>query len=175
MTNNVNLEIIGMDKVIANLDKFGKEIRSNTTAAGREVGSVMLNTVGLRRYPSETDANKPGRIKSVVLAKEKISNFRVGYYVRGQGWMQPVRGGGYKQIGSSQRYGTRWTVNTSNSGVRIANSASYAPYLAGEDDQVGWAGERGWRKLVDVANEKLTQITGVYQAWVDRIIRTLGL
>jgi hypothetical protein len=33
----------------------------------------------------------------------------------------------------------------------------------------------GWRKLIDVAREKLPQIKAIYQAWINQAISRLGL
>jgi hypothetical protein len=59
-------------------------------------------------------------------------------------------------------------------GVVIANNASYAQYVHGEN-QARVMEAIGWRKLSDVVVEKLELIKGVYQAWVDKLLRDLGL
>jgi hypothetical protein len=33
----------------------------------------------------------------------------------------------------------------------------------------------GWRKLFDVAKEKKAQITKIYQTWVNKTLREIGL
>jgi hypothetical protein len=58
--------------------------------------------------------------------------------------------------------------------VVIGNRASYASYLGG-DNQVGWAAGVGWRKLSEVAREKISEITRIYNAWIERLIKKVGL
>jgi hypothetical protein len=36
-------------------------------------------------------------------------------------------------------------------------------------------GIKGWRKLWDVAIEKRDKINDIYQAWINKLIRDLGL
>lgn len=175
MSAQISLDVKGIDKVIANLDKFKKEIKDTMKAAGKEVSDMIVKTEGLKKYPAKSEANSPGRTKDVYFpTSNKTATFRVGYYARSQGWMQPTRGGGYKQLANSQRYGTHWTTKADAYGVKIANATSYAQYLGG-DNQVSWAGERGWRKLAEVGKEKAGQAVKIYQAWVDRLVQKLGL
>ena len=135
------------------LAKAPREIATAINAAGDESANVILGTVGLRSYPPNTDANLPP----------------TPYYIRGRG-MQYASG----NAANSERYGSKWTVKTTGYGTTIGNSASYAPRLAGPNQPPHFA-RIGWRKLVDVATEKLPQITKIFNLWIERAIRRAGL
>lgn len=151
----ITIEIIGLDKVIAGLQKFPAAIARNLTAAGEESARrVILPTEGLQKYPPPTEANRPP----------------TPYYIRGQG-MQYASG----NKGNSERLGSQfWVAPEGYLSTAIGNRASYADYVVGEG-QAGFMGAKGWRKLIDVANEKIPEITKVFQAWVDKTIQELGL
>jgi hypothetical protein len=144
-------------------------------AAGREIAEdIILPTEGVRRYPPADASNSPGRYKTVTFSNGKSGTFRMGYYVRGRGMYQPVRGGGYKQTSGSERYGTQFYTKAKGDTITIGNRASYAKYIGGQD-QAWFMGPRGWRKLIDVANEKIGDITARYSKWVDKCLRDVGL
>lgn len=162
--SDFNVEVKGIERLTANLDKFGKEILKNVGAAGAEsANDVILKTRGLRRYPPATDANRPP----------------TPYYIRGKG-TQTSKG----NKDDSERYGSQEIVNGTHNDAFdikrrgmdtvIGNRASYAPYLGGEQ-QAAWAAKKGWRKLREVAEEKISQIRMKYEAWVEKTIRDLGL
>jgi hypothetical protein len=152
------------------LSQFGKQAEQYMGAAGREIAEdVLLPTEGLRKYPPADAANAPGRIKTVTFSNGRTVNFRAGYYIRGKGMYQPVRGGGYKLTQGSERYGTQFYTQASRATITIGNRASYARYLGGEN-QAGFMGARGWRRLIDVANEKIGQIADRYRRWVDKLL-----
>lgn len=149
-----HIETEGIEKVTAALDRFPREIQHYLGQAGDEAAKrVIFEAPGLKKYPPATAANQPP----------------VPYYVRGRG-TETARG----NLGNSQRYGTQWYVETKGFYTEIGNRATYAKYLAG-DEQARAMARIGWRKLVDVAQEKIGDITKVYQAWVDKLIRDLGL
>jgi hypothetical protein len=176
----IRIEITNADKFKAALKRFQVDTRWALTAAGLEAARAILDTRGLRAYPPATAANKPGRTKQVTFKGGKTATFRMPYYVRGNGTFSPVRGGGYKFEGNSQRYGTQFYPAKNATSlpdpyhVVIGNRASYASYLGG-DDQVGWAGRIGWKKLSDVAREKVTEITRIYNTWIEILIKKVGL
>jgi phage gpG-like protein len=162
----IDIDVKGLDIVARNMKEFGDEIRRDISAAGREAGEEVVNTVGARRYPPATAANQPGRTR--------VDGSRMGYYVRGRGAMVPTRGGGYKSLGNSERYGSRFTIKREGYGATIGNNASYAKYLGGEE-QAKRMEAIGWRKLIDIANEKVHRITEIYDAWIARLINRLDL
>lgn len=154
MADIIYIEVKGADRIAKGLKEFGDEIRNIMKYAGNDVANVVLDTEGLRKYPSLTDANRPP----------------VPYYIRGKGTQYKRR-----NSGKSENYGKRWHVQSSYGNVKIGNSASYAPYLADEDLQAKHMASIGWRKLIDVVKEKKVEIVKVLQNWNDYIIRKLGL
>jgi hypothetical protein len=153
MPDGLSITIKGMDKVITALDRFPKEIYRYMVAAGKEAGSRVISTEGLKRYPPATEANVPP----------------VPFYIRGMGTQYATR-----NLGNSERYGSRFYVKASAYGAEVGNTASYAKYLAG-DQQAGHMAKIGWRKLLEVAQEKVGLITDVYERWVTKLIKDLGL
>ena len=172
--DKIVFEVKGLDVLSRNMDGFAKKINRLGELAAPDVAREILDTQGLRKYPPATAANAPGRIKTVTFKTGKTVNFRMSYYVRGRGLMVATKGGGWRQSGSSERYGTQYTTRPVTHGVEIANRASYAHYLAGDDQEKAMA-SIGWRKLFDVAREKSPQIAAIFQGWIDRIIKELGL
>ena len=65
-------------------------------------------------------------------------------------------------------------METTTSYTRISNAASYAKHLAGEE-QASHMKKLGWRKLKDVAQEKIGKIKRIFEKWIDYTIRELGL
>ena len=142
------------------VDRFPQVLRNNIQRAGLEASNEVLNTEGLRNYPPATDANMPPS----------------PYYIRGRGME-------YKSYNDhrSERYGTQWNTRTRGTIVIIGNRASYAPYLAGTKGKTGDKGQayhmaaKGWRRIWDVVQEKQGKIKRIYQAWVGRALKSVGL
>jgi hypothetical protein len=154
MSDNIQIEVRGLDKILSNLEKFPGQIQKYISQAGKESSDrVILPTQGLKKYPGTTAANAPP----------------VPYYVRGKG-TQTASG----NLGNSERLGTQFYSEAAGLNTKIGNRASYAKYVVGEG-QARFMGPKGWRKLFDVAKEKQAGIKKVYQTWVDKCIRDLGL
>jgi len=149
----ISIEIKGIDKLLASVNQFPKEIASGMSAAGKEASNVILNEQGLRKYPSMTAANQPP----------------TPYYIRGRGTQTAT---GNKM--NSERFGTQFYVESKHFSTTIGNRASYAKWVSGNEQARAMA-RIGWRKLWDVAVEKRSEITRIYQAWVNRIIKKVGL
>ena len=151
--NVVKIEVKGLDVLMKKLDKFPERIKANLGQAAEEAGKEVVWSKGLSTYPPKTAANRPP----------------VPYYERGVGMV-------FKDHieENSEKYGTQFYVKREGYGARIGNRASYAKYLGG-DDQLAWAKRVGWRKLIDVANEKIVKIKKIYDGWVAKTIRDLGL
>lgn len=160
----ITIEIKGIEKILAGLRKFPEEIKRNLQSASAESAKEIVQTPGLGVYPPQTEANQPGRYSLKTHQK-------MGYYVRGAG---AVTSSG-KQLMSSEKYGTKFYVKREGFGAVIGNSTSYAKYLAGEKTQARVMEKYGWRKLIDVAREKTSKITTIFEKWVDKTIKTLGL
>jgi hypothetical protein len=170
---DIKLEIKGIEIIRALVNQFPQEISNSLWGAGREAAQEILKTQGLRKYPPADAANQPGRTKVVTFGNGRAATFRMGYYIRGRGFQAPTRGGGYRNLANSERYGTQWYVNRDGYKTEIGNRASYAHWLAG-DDQARAMGARGWRKLLDVVAEKLPAITSIYQQWIDKLLNKLS-
>ncbi len=154
MTDKIDLDIKGMDKIVAGFKKFPREIAKNMSQAGHQAGSELLREEGLQNYPPEGRGNHPP----------------APYYKRGTG-MQYASG---RNDNSSENLKKRWTVKRKGSAVEIANSASYGNKIHGEA-QPRHLAKIGWRKLVSTARSKTKEITATYQLWVDKTINDLGL
>lgn len=150
----INIKIEGLDKLIKKLGMWDSIITDTLQAASIEASNEVLNTQGLRVYPPSTPANAPPE----------------PYYIRGRGTQYKS-----KNDGKSERYGTQFYTISSGYSTTIGNRASYAPYLAGETTQARKMADKGWRKLIDVAKEKMPKIQAIYQGWVNRALKMLGL
>lgn len=150
----LEIEVKGIDKIMAGFRKFPEEIKNSMRGAAEESGHEIIQTKGLKIYPPETDANKPP----------------TPYYIRGRG-MQNKSGNNMK----SEKYGARFYVKQEGYGAIIGNSASYAKYLADEEEQATHMEKIGWRKLIDVAREKLDKVKDIYERWAQYTINKLGL
>jgi len=153
MPNSINIKIIGLEKVTAALSRFPQVITKYMGAAGKEASEEVLDTVGLRRYPPAGPANFPP----------------TPYYIRGRGLQT-----GSRNYNNSERLGTQFYVQVEKFNTTIGNRASYAKYVVGEQ-QARAMGRIGWRRLIDVAQEKIGKITAIYQGWVNKLIKDLGL
>ena len=151
----LKIKVEGLDKLIKAFDQFPREVARTMSQAGHEAArKVILPTQGLQNYPPETGANQPP----------------TPYYQRGAGMV-------YKSYTKhvSENLGKKWHVRRLGSGgTEIGNVASYAKYVHG-DEQAKAMAAIGWRKLKDVASEKTDKIRVVYQKWINRLIRRLGL
>ena len=156
----IRIEIKGIEDLQQALARFPQIAAKYLQAAGQEAAKdIILPTEGLQKYPPETAANFPP----------------TPYYIRGRGMQRAgIRKPAYND-GKSERYGTQWTVERyRDTATKIGNRASYAPYLGGEG-QAHKMAEKGWRKLAEVANEKLPQIKAVFQTWINKLLIDTGL
>jgi hypothetical protein len=149
----VKIEVKGIDVLERKLKLFPARIQANMSQAAEEAGKLVVWSEGLATYPPETAANHPP----------------TPYYKRGAGMVYKDR-----VDDSSEKYGSRFTVQREGFGARIGNSASYAKYLAGDQQSKAMA-KIGWRKLIDVANEKIVKIKKIFDGWVAKTIRDLNL
>ena len=186
---DIRILVEGADKLSQALKQFPRETKRYIQAAGKEAASEVLNTQGLQRYPPATEANQPGRIS--IATQEPM-----GYYQRGKGWWYPVMRksegytgiarnttrtirratgvAGYRLQPTSERYGTQFYTKADGYATEIGNRASYARWLAG-DDQAQLSAARGWRRLLDVVQKKLPRIMEIYDGWVAKLIKDLKL
>ena len=154
MSDPFEIKIEGADKIIAGLARFPAEIEKNFKQAGDESAVEIYTSKGLADYPPATEANAPP----------------TPYYIRGVGTQYKSR-----NAGNSQDYKNQFYAKHTRGGTIIGNRATYAKYLADEKLQARHMEKIGWRKLIDVAREKLGIITGIYNRWVKYTIDKLGL
>ena len=151
--SGITIKIEGLDKLREAFAQFPKKTVQYLNAAGREAGKrIILPTEGLKKYPPATDANRPP----------------TPYYIRGRGTQYA---GGNK--GNSERYGTQFYVDPQGSYTDIGNRASYAQYLADAELQAKAMQKKGWRTLLSVAEEKIKDITEVYDLWIKKLLTDL--
>ena len=153
MTDGLRIEIKGLDKLISSFNRFPERITRMMGQAGKDASDKILATRGLQTYPPETAANKPP----------------TPYYIRSRGMQYKTR-----NAMDSENLKAQWVTRPQGARVTIGNRASYARWVHGED-QAQHMARIGWRKLLDVAREKIDVVRRVYQAWVNKIIRDLGL
>ena len=153
--SDLQIEIVGLDKLMAAFEKFPKKVARTMSQAGHEAANkVILPTEGLQNYPPETSANQPP----------------APYYERGKGMWTSATRNTYK----SENLAKQWYAKREGYKFRIGNRASYARWVHGKEQARAMA-RIGWRKLFDVAKEKLPRIQKVYQAWVNKLLRELRL
>ena len=148
----------GFERLKKAFEKFPDETKKHLTAAGEEASKVILKTTGLQKYPPHTGANMPP----------------TPYYIRGRGMQRGGRRVPEYNDKRSERLGTQWFVESKGFDTVIGNRASYGVHVHGED-QAAAMGAKGWRKLVDVAEEKRPKLTEIYNGWVRRLLAKLGL
>ncbi len=152
---DVHIKVVGIEKLQAALHKFPREIARYLSQAGESAAKdVVFKEEGLKKYPPQTAANAPP----------------FPYYKRGVGTQTSQ----WHNTGSSEKYGTQWYVKKEGMGTLIGNRASYGIYVGG-DKQPAHMKAKGWRKLVDVVTEKIPEITAIYQKWVNKLLKDLGL
>lgn len=157
----VQMRIQGLDKVQAVMARFPAQIKAAIQLSGKDMAKNILDTKGLRNYPPGTAANQPPGTSGR------------GYYIRGRGWMSKS-GDGYTLKATSERLGTKWYVKPNGYSTLVGNPVTYAPYLHG-DEQARWSLQIGWKKLVDVANDKIGESVRIYENHIQALIRRLGL
>lgn len=167
-----NIDIQGEERFVQMLREMGPGVARALVAAGKEAAANIVNQKGVKRYPPATDANRAGRMKTVVIGG-KEATFRAPWYKRGIGTQEPVRGGGYRSLNNSERLGTQYVIESRGTNTVIGNRASYAPFVAGED-QAKHMARIGWRKLSDVVREQMGETVRIYTAWMDRLIAEKG-
>lgn len=154
MSDHIEIIIKGTDKLKRAFAEFPKVIKEMIGLASDQAAKEVLNTVGLQRYPPATAANQPPP----------------PYYIRGVGMQYKT-----KNNMKSEKYGAQFYVKHEEYGVIIGNRASYAKYLTDEKEQAMHMEKIGWRKLIDVAREKIEKITTIFNKWIEHGINKLGL
>jgi hypothetical protein len=149
----IKIEIKGIIELQAALQQFPRQVQHHLAQAGNEAAKIILKTEGIQKYPPADSANAPP----------------TPYYKRGVG-MQYKYGNDMR----SEKYGTSWTVKQQAYTTILGNDTSYGPYLGG-DKQTHIMAARGWRKLYDVAMEKMPEIVKIFEAWVGKLLVACNL
>lgn len=166
----IHIKVTGVEKLQAALQKFPRQIAKYLGNAGREAAiKYIFSTRGIKARPepfylSRTEvygepfqSDKQRRWFFAALRNKKIE--------------VPYRRG---QSPGSEKSEQKWYAKSEGYNTKIGNIASYAMYLHG-DEQSKYMVRKGWRKLLEVAQEKISDITRVYQLYVDKLIRDLQL
>jgi len=144
----IKIEVKGIEELQVALQQFPRQVQKYLAQAGNESAKLILKTEGIQKYPPADSANAPP----------------TPYYVRGRG-MQYKYGNNMK----SEKYGSSWTVESKSFYTVIGNDTSYGKYLGGAEQSHIMAG-RGWRKIYDVAMEKMPQIVKIFEQYVDKLL-----
>jgi len=148
------IEIKGMEQLQAKLKRFKQELGAYVTSASVEESESLLdNTVGLRKYPPETAANK----------------LPTPYYIRGMGTQYKSRNNM-----KSEQLGTKWVVKKAPFGARVMNTASYSQYVHGKK-QASALANIGWRRIDDVFPGAKDKIVKRIDVWIKKLLNKLGL
>ena len=152
MPDDFSFKVNGLDKLLAAFGKAPREVVKALQNAAAESSKEIIETQGLKNYPPMTKANKPP----------------TPYYVRGYGTQ-------YKSYlkPTSENMKQKWYVRREGIGARIGNPVSYAKWVHG-DEQADAMAKIGWRKLVDVARDKLPKIQRIYQRLINMAIKKAG-
>ena len=151
--SNVSIQVKGLAQLRQALRNAPDELNQTLAAAGEEAARNILETEGLRKYPPLGPANAPP----------------LPYYVRGRGTQHAT----YNDL-RSERLGTQYYVEARGPVTTIGNRASYADYVSGPGQARAMAAI-GWRQLAEVAEEKLDDLTRIYEGWVARALKQAGL
>jgi hypothetical protein len=164
--NLIRVKIEGLDRLQKAIARFPREAKKYMGQAGKEAAErVVFQTPGLKKYPP----GGPGAPQAEYWT-DKQRRFFFAALRDGRIQVPYVRG----QSPGSEKYGAQYYAQAVGYKTEIGNRASYAHWLAG-DDQSKYMANRGWRKLKEVVDEKMGNITKVYQAWVDKLLRDVGL
>lgn len=156
--SNVQIQVKGMKEVEAKLSKLGKSLESYMQQAASQSAVEILDTEGLRTYPPSTGANQPP----------------TPYYIRGVGMQRAGKRKPEYNDGKSEKLGSQFHVDKVPYGARIANRASYAKHVIGED-QAKHMAAIGWKSLPKFVKEKISDIRKTFDAWVKKAIKDAGL
>lgn len=162
---NVEMDEASLRELQAKFAAISSELERNWARASEEVAHEIVEVEGLKQYPINT-AGAPQPFKS-----DKSRRYFFAALRRGEIEVPYRRG----QSPGSETYAKRWYVEVSGLTATIGNNASYARYLSHETEQSGYMAARGWRKLKEVAEEKLPDIIKIYEGWTGRAMKNLGI
>jgi hypothetical protein len=171
----IKITVTGLKELQAAIAKFPKQVEIYMVRAGQESArKVILTTRGMQKYPPAGEANAPRSYGSFYsIATRKVSN---RWYQRGYGSKWALKGGGTGGSATSENLGKQWYVmHRSTFTTEIGNRASYAKYVHDDEQQARFMAPKGWRKLKEVATEKMPQLVKVYDAWIKKLLHDIKL
>jgi hypothetical protein len=143
----VEIHVDGLEELLNRLQEIqgGRYVKPALSA----IGQSIRRRAG--EYPPTTIANSP-------------QNPTGRWYERGYG-ARYASGGGNP---TSEMMNRRWYVRPEQWAVLIGNTASYSPYVHGQE-QARFHGERGWKKVEEVAEEDLPELLDKLGDQIERI------
>ena len=160
----VKITIENLDKLREYLRKFPAEFKKASRDAALEaIDKELMGVEGFTAYPLKTAANAP----HPELGPPGTPYYKRGYGMERAGRIKPR----YNDL-KSQKYGTGWKSKRQEYGAMLGNKATYGKYLGG-DEQVSWAARYGWRKVRDIAHEKLPRIGEIFGKWYRKLVADL--
>lgn len=150
----ISIRVEGLDEVMRAGERVRDGLIEAMERAGEESAAEILETRGLFLYPPMNEGNYPP----------------TPYWIRGRGMERGgVRTPAFNDY-TSEDMQSQFYHSARGYSTYIGNRASYAPFVVGLE-QAYFMEPKGWRILNEVATEKIPEITRIYQAWLDRLIR----
>lgn len=162
----LRLEVAGLAEAQAAFAAAPVQLRAVWQAAAEEAAVEILDTPGVNIYPPQPRPYAPP----------------YPYYIRGRGTQVSAA----RNRGESQKLGARnaagnfsgtsWTIeaDVTQFRIQISNQASYARWVIGEQQSRRMAAI-GWRRVLDVAQEKAPQIAKIVERWLAYGLNKAGL
>ena len=151
----IEIKITGLKEIERKLNAIPGQLRRVQDELSGAAARIVLADRGGGKplYPPTTEHNQPP----------------APYYERGVGehWLT------YTDY-TSERMHEKFITETRGWATHIRNTASYSPDVIG-DTQMPLMKQIGWRKLIDVAREKVPEITKAWNRIVNKAIKQAGL
>jgi len=159
MPDDVGFHIENLDKLIAGLEQFPKEVQRGLKIAMRVGGEVVRS--GVAQYPAATGANMPPGLNGY------------SWYERGFG-TRTITGRSYA---TSEGLGKTWTVKVKQTarmtrGI-IGTNVSYAEWVQGAK-QAGFHSARGWKTVERVLFTRHGRIWRTFGAVVQKALAKIA-
>jgi hypothetical protein len=148
-------------KLVTDLEQL-KPIKASLKAAGLYLkGRVAV-------YPAQTRPTRES-VYGSSFKTEKQRRFFFAALKKGEIDVPYRRGAS----SGSETFGRRWTVGTTNNGLRVmvGNNASYGPLLMDEEKQSLYARAVGWRTVQAIMKEERDKVTEIVADGLQRAIR----
>lgn len=151
------VKVAGVKELQAALSRFGPELVTAINKAAPSIVAPILRPRGdgaKQMYPPQTSSNRPP----------------TPFYIRGSGTQTSAR----HNRGNSEQMHMRFIVDAKPLKITLSNSASYARYTIGEKPSQRMR-SLGWRSMIDIARERIGEITAAFSAAVSAALRGVGL